>query len=328
MDLSTSYLGLRLSSPLVVSPSPQTQSIDGVRKMADAGAGAVVLYSLFEEQLTLSMEELSSYLSAGSSYAEALEEISESERLRTSPLDYLRYVSAARYAVDVPIIASINGAPHLRWTHYAKLLEQAGASAIEVNLYFVSTDFEQSSADVEESYLATLRAIVEEVDVPVAAKLSPYFTNLANMAKRIADTGVKALVLFNRFYQPDIDVNQRVVVPRLELSSQHDLRLPLRWTAILHDRVDVDIAVTGGVHTAEDALKAILAGANVAMVCSVLLQEGIGHLDTLRRGLLTFMAAEEINSLDEIRGAMSHGRHEDAASFERAQYIRTLESVR
>lgn len=327
MTLSTSYLGLNLPSPLVASASPLSSKLEGVKQLAEAGAGAIVLYSLFEEQLTLTTEELSTFLSEGSHYAEALEQISESNRLRMTPLDYLRYLSAARQTVDIPIIASLNGAPHLRWTHYAKLLEQAGAAALEVNLYFVPGSIDEPGERIEHAYIETIEALANEVDIPVAVKMSPYFSNIGNVAKRLVDAGAKGLVLFNRYYDVDIDVDRRQVVPKLELSSPHDLRLPLRWTGILRDKVPADIAITGGVHTADDVVKSILVGANVAMVCSTLMQHGVGHLETLNRNLMSWMSAEDINSFDDIRGAMSQKAHDDPSVFERAQYIKTLESA-
>ncbi len=326
MNLTTSYLGLSLNSPIVASASPLSSTLDGVRELADAHVGAIVLYSLFEEQLTLDRDSLTRLL-ADRGYASALVEKSESVRLAQTPLDYLKHVTAAREAVDVPIIASINGGPNPDWANYARLLEDAGASAIEVNLYFVPTDLDVTSAEVEERYVDTIAAVTDGVDIPVAVKLSPYFGNVGNVAKRLVGAGASGLVLFNRFYQPDLDIGRRAVRPALELSTSHELRLPLRWTGILRDRVEASLAVTSGVHTSDDVIKAILVGADVAMVASALLKHGPDYVETLHRGLRSWMAGEDLTSLDAVRGSLSQSRLERPEVFERAQYIRTLESA-
>ncbi len=326
MNLTTRYLGLELSSPLVASASPLSATIDGVRALEDAGVGAVVLYSLFEEQLTLERDALTRLLT-DKSYAEALVEKSESKRLSQSPLDYLKHVTAAREAVKVPIVASINGGPHPEWANYARLLEDAGASAVEVNLYFVTTDVDLDGSEVEERYIDTIASVTDGIDIPVAVKLSPYFSNVGNFAKRVVAAGASGLVLFNRFYQPDIDITRRRMRPALELSRSHELRLPLRWTGILRDRIDASLAITTGVHSSDDVIKSILVGADVVMLCGVLLERGVDYVKTLQRGLEAWMAGEDVNRLDEVRGALCQARNEHPEVFERAQYIRTLESA-
>lgn len=326
MSLTTTYLGTSLRSPIVASASPLSATLDGVRGLADSGVGAIVLYSLFEEQLTLGKDALTRLL-ADRGYASALVEKSESQRLSLSPLDYLKHVSAAREAVDVPIIASINGGPHPDWVNYARLLEDAGASAVEVNLFFVTTDLDLEGAEVEQRYVDTIAAVTDGIDIPVAVKLSPYFANVGNMAKKLVAAGASGLVLFNRFYQPDVDIGRRTLRPALELSRSHELRLPLRWTGILRDRVEASLAVTSGIHTADDVIKAILVGADVAMVASALIEHGVDYVETLHRGVKSWMAGEDIERLDDVRGSMSQSRAKRPEVFERAQYIRTLESA-
>lgn len=326
MGLATNYMQLSLRSPLVASASPMSRRVSGVRELEDAGAGAVVLFSLFEEQLTLTETELHTFLSAGTSYAETLSLLSDSERLRMGPLDYLEHLQRAKSAVDIPVIASLNGTPHERWTHYAKLLEQAGADAVELNLYYVPTSIDRTGADIEDAYVRTVEAVRSAVKIPVAVKLSPYFTSVANMAARMERAGADALVLFNRFYQPNIDLDRMSVHPEISLSNREAQRLPLRWVAILRDKVRLHLAATSGIHQAEDAIRLLLAGADVTMLCSTLLKHGAEHIKVIERGIRSWMSARDYQSIADFRGLLSQAKCEDPEAFERAQYIKTLEA--
>ena len=327
MDLTTRYLGLDLRSPLVASSSPLSQSLDGVRQLEDAGAAAIVLFSLFEEQLTLEPAQLRTMMATeDGGGAEARASFPEEGRLQMGPLGYLEHVRKAKAATGIPIIASLNGAPRRTWTHYAKLVEQAGADAIELNLYHVPTDPLTSSAEVEAAYFDTVRAVKESSRIPVAVKLHPFFGNLAWAAQQLHSAGADALVLFNRFYQPSIDIERRRVHHRLALSTHADLLMPLRWIAILRGQVGAQLAATGGIHDAEDVVQVLMAGADVAMLCSTLLQHGPDRVQTLERGLRIWLEAHEHRSVAEIRGVMSMERAVDPRAFERAQYMATLES--
>ncbi len=326
MTLRTEYLRLSLRTPLVAAASPLSRKIGDIRRLEDAGISAVVLFSLFEEQLTLTSSELHRFLTAGGSYAETLAQMADTTALNLGPLEYLDHVQRAKKAVDIPIIASMNGEPHLRWVEYARLVEEAGADAIELNLYFVPTDLERTGAEVEAAYLSTIEAIRAEVKIPIGVKLSPFFTNMANMARRIERTGVDGLVLFNRFYQPDIDLSRMEVRPRLLLSTPPELRLPLRWMAILFGRLKLDLAASGGVHSGEDVVKMLLAGASVVELCSTLLTHGVEHVRTIEQAMRSWMAAHEFGSIAELRGLLSQARCDDPEAFERAQYIKTLET--
>ncbi len=326
MDLRTRYLGLPLKSPLVPSASPLSEKLDNIRRMEDAGAGAVVLFSLFEEQLTLTRPELLNLLSRGATPQEFISLMSDSARLQLDPMGYLEHLHRAKEAVDIPIIASVSAAPAMHSTHYVRLLEQAGADAVELNLYAIPTDASTTTHGVEQCYLDTVKAAKTELTIPLAIKLSPYFTHMANMARALSHAGADGLVLFNRFYQPDVDLESRSVRPHLLLSTPHDARLPLRWIALLRGQIDVSLAATGGIHTADDALKMVLVGADVTMVCSTLLRHGIERLRTMTTGMKSWMAAQELRSLDDFRGKLSPSHTAQANAFERAQYMRTLES--
>lgn len=324
VDIGTRYLGLSLRSPLVASSSPLTETLDGIRALEDAGVGAVVLFSMFEEQLTLPPEALHQLLaSATGSYAEALALLPDAPRAHTGPFEYLEYVRAAKDAVDVPIVASVNGTPGGAWAAYARLLEHAGADAIELNLYHVPSDPKVSSERLEAEYFHTLRRVREVVRIPVAVKLHPFFTSLPHAAGEFERAGADGLVLFNRFYQPLVDIERMRARPRIELSRSEDLRLPLRWVSILRRSVDADLAITGGVHTAEDALSGLAVGAQVVMLCSALLKHGPEHLRTVEQGMRVWLEARGIQKLDSFRGTLLESP-EAREAIERAQYMRAL----
>lgn len=329
MDLSTTYLGMTLCTPLVPSASPLSVEIDDIKRMEDAGAAAVVLYSLFEEQLQLERYALHYHLTHGSeSFAEAVTYVPEPPEFHLGPEAYLNHIRRAKEAVAIPIIASLNGTSVGGWTDYALQMQQAGADALELNIYYIPTDMDLSSAQVEATYLDILTAVKAVVRIPVALKLSPFFSSMAHMAKRFDAAGADALVLFNRFYQPDIDLETLTVGPHILLSTPQDLRLPLRWIAILYGRVKADLAATSGIHKAEDVLKMLMAGARVTMMCSALLQLGIGHLRTVEAGLRTWMEEHEYVSVRQMQGSMSQQHGEDASAFERAQYMRALNTYK
>jgi dihydroorotate dehydrogenase (fumarate) len=329
MSLDTTYLGLKLRTPLVVSASPLSEEIDDIRRMEDAGAAAVVLYSLFEEQIRREQLELHHHLThATESHAEALTYFPEPAQFHLGPEGYLNHVRRAKQAVGIPVIASLNGATAGGWTLYAREIERAGADAIELNIYNIPTDPDVTGAQIEQSYVEILRMVREAVTIPVAVKLSPFFSNLANMARKLDDAGAGGLVLFNRFYQPDINLDALEVRPHVILSTPHALRLPMRWVAILYGRVRADLGATSGVHTAHDVLKMLMAGASVTMLCSALLRHGINHLAVVERELREWMLEREYESVAQMRGSMSQLHCADPSEFERAQYVRALHSVR
>jgi len=327
VDLSTRYLGLRLASPLVASSSPLCGHLDEIRRMEDAGVGAVVLPSLFEEQIDLESHHLDHHLSHGAeSYAEAISYFPDLASYHLGPEAYLDHLRRAKVAVAVPVVASLNGVSSGGWIRYARLLEEAGADALELNVYFMATDFDKPSAEVELMYLELARAVKAGVGIPVAIKLGHAFTATAHFARRLDEVGVGALVLFNRFYQPDFDIERLEVVPSLTLSRSSELLLRLHWVAILYGHIRADLAVTGGVHTAVDVLKAMMAGARVAMMTSALLEHGVGHLARVRADLVTWMETHEYESIGQMQGSMSHRSVTDPAAFERANYLRVLGS--
>ena len=328
MDLSTKYLGLQLRTPLVASASPLSQEVSGIRALEDAGASAVVLYSLFEEQLRQENLELERDLNAGTeSFAESLTYFPKSGEFHTGPEGYLNHIRKAKEAVDIPIIASLNGATLGGWTKYAKQVEQAGADAIECNLYFIPTNTEVLGSEIEKIYTDILREVKISVHIPVSAKLSPFFSNLANMAKRLDQMGTDDLVLFNRFYQPDIDLEELEIKPNVLLSSPQELRLPLTWIGILYGRVRASLAATTGVHNPEDVIKLLMVGADVTMLCSALLRHGIGHLRHVEQGVRKWMEEHEYESVQQLQGSMSQLRCPDPGAFERAQYMRAVKSL-
>jgi dihydroorotate dehydrogenase (fumarate) len=328
MDLTTKYLGMHLRTPLVASASPLSHEISGIRSLEDAGASAVVLYSLFEEQLHKEALELELHLNAGTeSFAESLTYFPHTSEFHTGPDEYLEHIRKAKSAVDIPIIASLNGATLGGWTKYAKQVEQAGADAIECNLYSIPTNTEILGSDVENSYLDIVRQVKLAVHIPVAAKLSPFFSNLANTAKRLDQMGTDGLVLFNRFYQPDIDLEELEIKPNVLLSSPQDLRLPLTWIGILFGRVRASLAATSGVHGPEDVIKLLMVGADVTMMCSALLRYGIAHLRLVEVGMRKWMEEHEYESVQQMQGSMSQQRCADPGAFERAQYMRAVKGL-
>ncbi|MBD2302912.1 dihydroorotate dehydrogenase-like protein [Nostoc sp. FACHB-87] len=329
MDITTTYMGLQLRSPLVPSSSPLTENVDNIQRMEDAGAGAVVMHSLFEEQLILESYELHHHLTYGTeSFAESLTYFPEPERFRIGPDEYLELIHKAKEKVDIPIIGSLNGSSLDGWTDYARLLEQAGISALELNTYYVQTDTELPGEDIEESYVNMVRNVKASVNVPVAVKLSPYFTNMANFAQRLDHAGADALVLFNRFYQPDINLETLEVEPNVLLSTPHDIRLPLRWIAILYDRIHADLAATSGIHNAHDVLKMLMVGANITMLCSVLLRQGINHIRCIEEEMRQWMEKHEYESVRQLQGSMSQKNCPNPSAFERAQYMKALRTYK
>jgi len=326
-DLSTTYLGLKLRNPLVVSAGPLSESVDNIRRMEDAGAAAVVLYSLFEEQITLESNHLDRFLSDGTeSFAESLTYFPDMPRYALGPDGYLEHVRRAKAAVRIPVIGSLNGVSTGGWIGYAKKIEEAGADALELNVYYIPTDPEMTGAQVEQRYADLVRDVKASVRIPVAVKLGHAWSAMANLARRLDGSGADALVLFNRFYLPDFDLDNLEVVPHLTLSNSYELLVRLHWVAILHGHVRADLAVTGGVHTAEDVLKAMMAGARVAMMTSALLKHGIEHLAAVRAGLLAWMQAHEYESIRQMHGSMSYRSVSDPAAFERANYMKVLSS--
>jgi dihydroorotate dehydrogenase (fumarate) len=290
VDITSTYLGKTLRSPLVVSASPLSERLFNIKRMEDLGAGAVVLYSLFEEQITREQHELHYHLSHGTeSYAEALSYFPEPDTFHVGPDSYLKHIRKAKDSVEIPIIASLNGSTLGGWIDFAKRIEEAGADALELNLYHIPTDINETGGSVEVRYMEVVSAVRAEVSIPLAVKLSPYFSNMANMARQLSDKGANALVLFNRFYQPDIDLETLEVFPNVLLSTPQDLRLPLRWIAILYGRTNAELAATSGVHQADDVLKMLMAGANVTMMASALLKHGLEHLQTVERDLRHWM---------------------------------------
>ncbi len=325
MDLSTTYLGLRLKSPLVASASPLSEDLDNIKRMEDAGAAAVVLYSIFEEQIRMERYELHHHLTQGTeSYPEALSYFPDPTELFVGVEDYLKHIQRAKSATAIPIIASLNGSTLGGWTDFAKQIEQAGADALELNLYSIPTDLEQPGAQLEKQYVDVLRAVKASVSIPVAVKLSPFFTNLANIAKQMDDAGAGGLVMFNRFYQPDIELESLEVVPNVMYSTPMAMRLPMRWIAILFERIGADLAATSGIHRGTDALKMIMAGASVTMLCSALLRHGIKHLRVVEQEMRDWMSEHEYTSVLQMKGSLSQKYCADPTSFERAQYIRAV----
>lgn len=329
-DLSTTYLGLQLNNPIVPSASPLSKNLDNIKRMEDAGAAAVVLYSLFEEQINHESGELDHFLAHGTeSHAEALSYLPEPESFHLTPEKYLDHIRRAKESVDIPIIASLNGITRGGWTNYAGRIQQAGADALELNIYYVPTDPYLPSHEIELAYYDLLKEVKSHVTIPVAVKLSPYFTNVAHVARRLDEAGADGLVLFNRFYQPDIDLETLEIVPRASLSSPHTpnaLRLPLTWIGILYGRIHANLALTSGVHSAQDALKGLMVGANVVMMASELLTNGIGRIAEVKADLLDWMESHEYASVAQLRGSMSQKSVASPAAFERAHYMRALTS--
>jgi dihydroorotate dehydrogenase (fumarate) len=324
-DLTTRYLGLELKNPLVVAACPLTGQVESLRRLEEAGAAAVVLPSLFEEQLVHDqMAVYRFYESGAENFPESLSYFPELDDYNTGPAPYMRLISVAKKVVTVPVIASLNGTSRGGWVRHARQIQEAGADALELNIYFVCTEPYVSGEQLESRYVDLVSAVREVVTIPLAVKIGPFFSSLPNMASRLVQAGAKGLVLFNRFLQPDIDLETLRVVPKLVLSTSDELRLPLRWIAILRAFFDVSLAATTGVHTAEDVLKLLLTGADVTMVASALYRHGPDHIRTLLDGVRAWLEAREYRSVSQMKGRLSQVNAPDPAAFERANYIRTL----
>ncbi len=329
MDLTTTYMGLKLKHPIVPSASPLSRNLDSIRRLEDAGAPAIVMYSLFEEQINYESRVLDHYLSYGAeSYAEAASYYPDLAHYNIGPDEYLNLVSRAKAATHIPIIGSLNGVSTGGWVDYAQRIQEAGADGLELNLYYIATDLLRSGAEVEQMYLDVVRDVKKSVTIPVAVKPSPFFSATANMAYRLAAQGANALVLFNRFYQPDFDLDRLEVVPHLVLSTSNELRLPLRWVAILHGRVPMDLAITTGVHNTGDVLKALMAGAKIAMMASELLEHGVERINQILDGMTRWMEEREYESVSQMIGSLSQVNLAQPAVIERANYMKVLQSWR
>jgi dihydroorotate dehydrogenase (fumarate) len=327
IDLTTKYLGLKLKNPLAASSSPMCEDAGNIRRMEDAGVAAVVLHSLFEEQITLESEELDRALSAAEELgAESTSHFPDMTGYNLGPEGYLKHIRKCKEAVRIPIVASLNGVSKGGWVTYAKEMQQAGADALELNIYYIPTDLDTSGAAVEHMYCDLVREVKANVQIPVAVKLGPYFSSMGNMARRLDAAGADALVLFNRFYQPDFDLEALEVVPNLILSNPHDLLLRLHWIAVLYGNIKADLALTGGVHSATDVIKAMMAGARVAMMTSALLKKGINYLDTVITEMLIWMDQHEYSSIRQMQGSMSRRSAAKTAAFDRANYMKVLSS--
>lgn len=327
MDLSTTYLGMKLKNPLVPAAGPLTADIDTIRRLEDAGASAVVLQSLFEEQIRFDAEELDHHLTQGAeSFAESLTYHPAAGDYKLGPEEYLDHVARAKEAVDIPVIGSLNGVTSGGWIDYARRIEGAGADALELNVYYVAADAEMSGRDVEDRYLEVLKHVKRAVGIPVAIKIGPFFSAMASMARRLDEAGADGLVMFNRFYQPDIDLETLEVLPSVTLSHPFELRLPLRWIAILHGKVRASLAAARGISDYRDVLKLLMAGADVTQLLSVLLKKGVEELSVIRRGMESWMEEHEYESVEQMKGSMSQKSCPDPAAFERGNYMKSLHS--
>lgn len=329
MDLTTSYLGMNLRSPLVVSASPLSEDIKNIKKMEDAGASAVVLHSLFEEQLAMEQKEL--YYHTESSQhisAEAMSYFPEADEYRLGPDEYLNHIRKAKESVNIPIIASLNGSTNGGWIDYAKKMQEAGADALELNIYSIPTNMDLPATAIEQMYVDVVKHVKSAVTIPVSLKLSPFFTNMANVAQKLDDAGVNGLVLFNRFYQPDVDLDELEIKPQVQLSHPNAARLPMRWIAILKGKIRADLAATSGLHSAFDVLKMLMVGANVTMLCSTLLKNGIPHLIQIEKDMIEWMQEKEYESVKQMLGSMSQMRIPEPTAFERANYMKALTSYK
>ncbi|HIK44587.1 MAG TPA: dihydroorotate dehydrogenase-like protein [Leptolyngbyaceae cyanobacterium M65_K2018_010] len=328
MDLTTQYLGLTLKSPLVVgAAAPLSEDLDNLRWIEDSGGSAIVMHSLFEEQIRRERLEIHHHTEFGTdSFAEALTYFPEPDTFHVGTAAYLDHIHQAKTLVDIPIIASLNGATLGGWIDYARQVQEAGADAIELNIYWIPTDLDLSGTEVEQDYLDIVRAVKDSVQIPVAVKLSPFFSNMANMAKRLSAVGADGLVLFNRFYQPDIDIENLEIQPNLILSAPQDQRLPLTWIALLYGKLPVSLAATSGISRAEDVVKLLMAGADVTMLVATLLRHGIGHIKTIEEEFIQWLTEHEYESLDQLRGSMSQLKCPNPSDFERVQYMRAIQS--
>lgn len=327
MDLTTEYMGLKLKNPLVASASPLSYRLDQYKRMEDAGIAAVVNTSIFEEQISREAFDVHQFfIQTADRFAESLSFTPEQSNYLLGPEEYLNHIRAAKNAVDIPVIGSLNGYTAGGWTKYAGEIQQAGADALELNIYFIPTDMDQTGEEIEKTYIEIVKEVKSHVTIPVAVKIAPYFSNMAHMAKRLDEAGADALVLFNRFYQPDIDLENLEVAPNLLLSTSYDIRLPLRWIAILYGKIKASLAATSGIHHANDVLKMLMAGADAAMLCSVLLKEGIEYAKTILAEMEEWMKLQEYESVRQMKGSMSQKSCENPGAFERANYMRMLQS--
>jgi dihydroorotate dehydrogenase (fumarate) len=329
-DLSTTYLGLNLKNPLVISASPLSKNIDKARKLEEAGASAIVMYSLFEEQIIHDSLELDHYLTRGTdSFAEAMTYLPNGGMYSVGPEKYLNQVAGLKKALKIPVIGSLNGVSKGGWTKYAKQIQDAGADALELNIYYIPTDLDLTAQELENAQVELVAEVRAAISIPLAVKLSPFITALPNFARRVVEAGANGLVLFNRFYQPDFDLNELKIVPSLDLSTSADQRLPLRWISILHGKITTDFALTSGVHSAIDILKSMMAGAKVAMIASELLWDGSSkRVVEILDDTQTWMKDHEYESIRQMQGSMSQKSVKEPAAFERANYINVLNSFR
>ncbi len=329
-DLSTTYLGLNLKSPLVASASPLSRKIERARKLEEAGVSAIVMYSLFEEQIIRESLELDHYLSRGAdSSAEALSYLPDTGLYSMGPEKYLNHVTSLKKALQIPVIGSLNGVSKGGWTNYARQIQEAGADALELNMYYLATDPDVPSSDIEDTQVELVAEVKSAITIPLAVKISPFVTSIPNFARRLVEAGADGLVLFNRFYQPDFDLEELEVVHTLDLSTSAELRLPLRWISILYGKVNADLALTSGVHTSSDVLKAMMAGARVAMIASALLWNGsLQRVQEILNHTETWMQEHDYESIQQMQGSMSQKSVKDPAAFERANYMKVLNSYR
>jgi len=329
MDLRTTYMGLELKHPVVASASPLSEKLDNFRRMEDAGAAAVVMFSLFEEQIKHENAAIEHLITSGAeSYAESLSFFPAIEDYETGPDEYLNLLRRATEAVDIPVIGSLNGVTNEGWVNTARLMQDAGASGIELNAYYIPAKLYTEGREVEQRYLGILKAVKAAVSVPVAMKLSPFFSATGNMARQFDEAGADALVLFNRFYQPDMDLDEMEVVTDLKLSTPDEIRLPLLWLGVLHGRINASLAASSGVHSPVELIKYLLAGADAVMTTSAMLQQGIGFLTTLVDGLQAWMEARQYDSVAQLKGSMSQANSLNPGAFERANYIKILENYK
>lgn len=327
IDLTTQYLGLELGNPLVASSSPMSKSVDMVKKMEDAGIAAVVMYSLFEEQIIHESRALDHFLERGTySTPEAQTYFPDLGHYNVGPEEYLELIQKIKKTVSIPVIGSLNAMSPGGWVDYAKKIEQAGADALELNVYFIPTDPELSSRDLEKDTIDLVKSVKKNLHIPLAVKLSPYYSSIPNMASRLVQAGASGLVLFNRFFQPDLDIETLDVVPSLQLSTSNDLRLPLRWTALLYNRLKADLAITSGVHTVEDVVKGVMAGASATMLASEILDKGTRRITELNSQLLDWLEKHQYKSIKQMRGSMSQKNVAEPGAFERANYMKALTS--
>ena len=329
MDITTTYLGLKLKSPIVCSAGPLSEKVSNIREMEDAGAGAAVLYSIFEEQIEHDELELDFRTSDHTeSFAEATSYLPTPFEFKLGPEEYLDHIRKAKEAVDIPIIASLNGKSIGGWTDYAKKMEQAGANALELNIYLLPTDINKAGSEVEKTYTEIVKAVKSIVKIPIAVKMHPFFSSISYMAAQLSKAGADGLVMFNRFYQPDIDLETLEVVPNVILSTPMAMRLPLRWIAMMYRKINADLAATSGIYTAEDIIKMIMAGAKVTQMLSSLLKFGIGHIADVTTNLKSWMEEKEYESIEQMRGSMSYMNVDDPSKFERANYMKVLNSYK